>query len=580
MRSVLTKIAIRKAVGLSLGEHDVTVVKMASTLAGSVETASSCEPCTPENVGEVVERLLVPLLGRKRRVPVAVGVTSSRLYFGTRLAPTGVTTKPESELRKALCSSSLSDDLLIDLLRGSANRVPVARMVACRRKYISGVVAALSRLGVRPLRVEPSPWALVRLAERQHRSPRWSKTVLRVFLGAGHGLVAAISGGMPFGWKNFLLPAGSEGFAIVSAVRGLKTQQTHYGIEAAPDYALIHGRPDLRERLRHGQFASTLETRLIWHEGPSLDNAAIAAGLALGCLAQDVKAFDLSRTLKARAPIKEIFPWGELGFAGVMMGCMGVVLGAHAMKLDESYVGLRAQNSQHVCLASGDPARLENDKKALEDKIGAVRRFTEGRIRWTTYTRDISERLPSNAELNTFNGRNALDCSGNTKVATGALELRGTAPLLADGAIPHNIDDFLGELSKDPLWKRDFSLIATEIKLPTAAKKEQPFGKKEPPKIDFSIVCVGRAPGDTSGDKGAKAGNDKKDGKDQTVTKNEEGADKKLGKENVNRDGKADMKAKPPVGEKVGNKATATGDETAGNEAKAGKHEMASEEAK
>ena len=176
MKSMLTKIAIRKGVGLSLGEHDVTVVKMGSTLAGPVERASSSEPCTAENVGEVIERLLLPLLGRKHRVSVAVGIASSRLYCGTRLMPTGATTKPESELRKALCSSSLSDDLIIDMLRGAVNRVPVARMIACRWKYISGVVTTLSRLGVRPLRVEPSAWALVRLAERQHRSPRWSRT--------------------------------------------------------------------------------------------------------------------------------------------------------------------------------------------------------------------------------------------------------------------------------------------------------------------------------------------------------------------------------------------------------------------
>jgi len=218
-----------------LGEHDVAVAKMASTLAGSIEISSSSEPCTPENVGEVVERMLVPLLGRKHRIPVAVGVSASRVFFGTRPTVAGSTSKPESELRKALSSSNLSeDDLIIELLRGKANKAPVARMAACRRRYIAGVVAALDRLGVRPLRAEPSPWALVRLAERQYRSPRWSRTVLRVFLGAGQGLVVAVSGGEPFGWKTFLLPVGSEGFAIVSAARGLKAQQGTMELRSRP----------------------------------------------------------------------------------------------------------------------------------------------------------------------------------------------------------------------------------------------------------------------------------------------------------------------------------------------------------
>jgi hypothetical protein len=580
MRPMLTKIAIRRAVGLCLGEHDVVVAKMASTLAGSVEIASSREPCTPENVEEVIERLLVPLLGRKRRVPVAVGLSASHVFFGTRVTPAGVTTKPESELRKSLNSSSLTDDeLIIDLLRGTAGKFPVARMAACRKKYISGVVAALSRLGVRPFRAEPSPWALVRLAERQHRSPRWSKVVLRVFLGAGHGLVVAVSGGMPFGWRAFLLPAGSEGFAILSAARGLKAQQAHYGIEAPVDYALIHGRPDLHERLQREQFASAVETRVIWHEGPSLDNAGVASGLALGCLAQDIKAFDLSRTLKARAPIKEIFPWGELGLATGLMGCMGVVLGAHAMKLDESYVALRAQNSQHVCLASGDVTSLERDKKALEGKIASVRSFVGKRFLWTTYIRDISERFPSNADLDGFGGRNPLDASGNSQTGAGSLDLRGTAPLTAEGAIPHNIDAFLGELSKDPLWKRGFTSIVTDIKLPQFGKGNRQSGKKKDElRLNFSIVCTGGPGGAASpagggknekASKGEHAGKEKKGDKDQSANKNESGHDdKKVGKENANKDEKGDQETKPAAGEKAGKEAKAITNEMASKEAK------------
>jgi hypothetical protein len=583
MRAVLEKVAIRKAVGISLGEHDVSVVKLASTLAGPVETESLSEPCTPENVDEVIERLLMPLLGRKRRVPVAVGVTWSRLFFSTRLTPTGSTSKPESELRKTLSSTSLSDDMIIDMLRGSANRTPVARMVACRRKYLSSLVATLSRLGVRPLRTEPSPWALVRLAERQHHSPRWSKTVLRVFLGSTTGLVVAVSGGMPFGWKSFLLPAGSEGFAIVSAARGVKTQQAHYGIDVAADYAIIHGRPDLHERLQREEFASTMETRVIWHEGPSLDNAAIASGLALGCLSQDIKAFDLSRTLKARAPIKEIFPWGELIFASAAMGVMGLVLGAHAMKLDDSYAMLRTQNSQHACLAAGDVGRLEKDKKALEEKIAAIRNFAGSRVLWTTYTRDISERLPSNADLAVFNGRNALDCSGKSKAASGGFELRGTAPLSAEGAIPHNIDAFLGELAKDPLWNREFPTIATEIKLPPV-NKERRSGVAEQPKIDFSILCVGRAPGEAPGKpekaaKDVKTADDKTGDKDHGGAKNEAGGGKKSNNDNANTSGHADKTANPASAENAA-KTTAAGERIVGKEAKPNEDETVREKAK
>jgi hypothetical protein len=479
MNAFLTKIALRKTVGLFLGEHEVAVVKVASTPLGPVVIASSSEPCTVENLAKVIERLLVPLVGRKRRVSMAVGLAGSRLFFGTRLTPANSEAKPEAELQKALYSSNLpADDLVVDLIRGKVNKLPVAHMAACRRKYMAGVVAILSQLGVRPFRSEPSACALVRLAEHQYKSPRRSKTVVRVFLGAAQGLAVVVSGGLPLIWKPFTLPAFEEGFAILSTARGLAIQQTHYGIETPLDYVMIHGRADLHARLQKEGLPKEIGTRVIWCEEPALDGAAIAFGLALGCLSPDIKAFDLSRSLKARAPIKEIFPWKELGFAAGLIGCMAVVLSAHALKLHESYVALRGENSQHLCLASVEPEKLEQNKKAMEDKVGTVRNFLESRMAWTEYTRDISARLPLNAVLSGFNGKSPLDAKGK---AASSFQLRGTAPL-KNGSIPYDVDAFLGAIPNDPLWKRDFATIVTDIKLPLDSKKELA-------EVEFTINC-------------------------------------------------------------------------------------------
>jgi hypothetical protein len=480
MKAFLTKIALHKAVGLCLGEHDVAVVKVASTPLGPVVIAAAGEPCTPENLAEVIERLLVPLIGRKRSVPVAVGVAGSRLFFGTRLTPANTEAKPEVELQKALYSSNLpADDLVVDMIADKVSRLPVAHLTACRRKYMTSVVSILSELGVRPFRTEPSPCALVRLAEQQQRVPRRSKTVLRVFLGATHGLAVIVYGGLPLAWKPFILPAFEEGFAILSAARGLAIQQTHYGIETPLDYVMIHGRADLHARLQKEGLPSELMTRVVWCDGPALEGASIAQGLALGCASQDIRAFDLSRSLKARAPIKEIFPRKELGFAAALVGGMALVLGAHAMKLQESCAALRAENSQHVCLASADLGALEREKKTMEDKVGAVRGFLESRVSWTAYARDISARLPANATLAGFSGRSPLDPKGK---AVYSFQLRGTAPLSRSGSIPYELDAFLSAIPNDPLWKRDFSPITTDIKLPLDSKKELA-------EVEFTINC-------------------------------------------------------------------------------------------
>jgi hypothetical protein len=303
--------------------------------------------------------------------------------------------------------------------------------------------------------------------------------VLRVFLGAAGGLAVVVSDGLPLAWKPFTLPAFEEGFAILSAARGLAIQQTHYGLEAAPNYAMIHGRADLHERFQKEGLPTEIGTRVIWCEGPALDGAATAFGLALGCLSPDIKAFDLSRSLKARPPIKEIFPWKELGFAAGLIGCMGVVLGAHSMKLQESYVALRGENSQRVCLGSAEPDRLEREKNAMENKLGAVRNFLESRMSWAAYTRDISARLPVNAAISGFSGGSPLNDKGK---AAYYFQLRGAAPLSKKGEVPGDVVDFLGAIPNDPLWKRDFASIVTDIKLPLNDKKELT-------QVEFTINC-------------------------------------------------------------------------------------------
>lgn len=482
MKSLLVKIAVRKVVGLYLANHEVAVCKLASTPLGPVVVDSATEPCTSENMAEVVERLLVPLLGRKRRAAVAVGVAASRVFFGTRLTPTSGDIRPEVELQKALSASNLSaDDLVVDLLRDTVNKSRVARMAACRTKYLSNVVAMLDRLGVRPFRTEPAPCALARLAESQHRAPRRSKGVLRVLLGTNHGLAVMVTGGLPLAWKSFAMTTGMESFAILSAVRGLVTQQTHFGVELPLDYVIIHGRSDLHQQLQQEQLPSDIGTRVIWHEGPVCDSAAVAQGLAFGCLATEAKAFDLSRSIKSRAPIKEIFPWKEAAFAATLMVGMGLALGAQGMKLEETVVSLKAQNSQHICLSAGDPAKLEKERKAMEDKITAARAFTVSRTPWTAYTYDISKRLPPKATLRSFVGKNPLAYGGKKKAAPGFFQLRGAAPLSEDGAIPSEIDRFLREIPTDSLWKRHFASVATEIKLPLSAKVESP-------EVDFTIT--------------------------------------------------------------------------------------------
>jgi hypothetical protein len=458
VKTVLAKFALRKAIGLYLGEHEVAVSKVAATPLGPVELASHCEACQPEEVPAVVERLLMPLWAGRHHPPVAVAVPSSKIFFGTRLARTAGEANPETVLQRALCSPNVRvEDLTMDLVKGTVNKSPIASVAACRKKYISGVIATLTQLGVRAHRTEPSPCPLVRLAAEQHRFPRSSKTVLRVFLNEAQGLAVVVSGGMPLAWRSFVLPHGSERPAIVSAVRTLITVNRHYGVQSAMDYVVVHGRADLHERLQHEELPSEVGIRMVWYEGPALAGGAVAFGLALGCLAQNAVAFDLSRALKPPPSIWDIFPWGELAFEIVLVAGMAGWFGTRVMALQGAYTKIRTESGQYECLASRDTTKLDADKKDLKGKIDAVRRFLESRSLWSAYTHDISTRLPSTGLLSVCDGSCDLDTGRGQ--SNRSFVLRVKLPMNQDGSTSREIDRFLASLRTDPVLHRDFTSV-------------------------------------------------------------------------------------------------------------------------
>ena len=243
VKSLLAKFAFRKAIGLYLGEHEVAVSKVAATPLGPVELASHCEACQPEELPGVVERLLTPLWAGPRRTPVTAGVPSSKSVLRHPLGPLERGEHAGSGAAKGICSSNVRvEDLTMDLVKGSANKLPIASVAACRKKYMNGVIATLTQLGVHPHRTEPSPcrWSGWRRSNIAFHAVR--KRCCGYFSTSAHGLAVMVAGGTPLAWRSFPMPGGSERLAIVSAVRTLITVNRHHGVQSKPDY-VRHSRP-------------------------------------------------------------------------------------------------------------------------------------------------------------------------------------------------------------------------------------------------------------------------------------------------------------------------------------------------
>lgn len=489
MKSLLGKIALRKYVGLSLGEHEVSASVVAVTPLGPVEIASRTEPCPPNELLGVIERVVQSLQGPKqRRLQIAIGLPNSRVFFGTRPIRTGADATPEAMVQKLLCSSNVSsDDLTIDMIKSSIDKTSVASVGACRKKYMAAVLGVLQQCGALVIRTEPVPCALVRAAARQHRPPRKSKTLLRIFLGADEGLAVLTVGGLPLAWRAFAMPSFSEGMSILSAARTLLSQSKYHEMSTPLDYAIIHGRPDLHDRLQKEGLPTEIGARMVWHETPALSGTTAAFGLALGCLNQSAPAFDLSRTMKPRPLLRDIFPWGELATECLLMAGLGLVLLHHSEKLSATYMAVKSECEGNKLLASSDAAKLTKEKIALKKKLEALHSFLDSRVTWTTYTRGIAAALPANIEITQWQGTSplAVGRGGGPKM----LKLSAFSPLMPDKTVPPQVAQFVKSLRTDPLMQRDFP--SSEItSLRPIEPKDDKSGEKKAGAVDFTIVCL------------------------------------------------------------------------------------------
>src|SRR5262249_48046766 len=138
------------------------------------------------------------------------------------------------------------DDMVVEVIKAQPGKRKLASIVSCRKKYLAGLLETLDGMGVHPFRTEPAPCAILRAATRAQRTPRRSKTLLRIILGENQGLSIVTAGELLVMWRFFNFAPAQEGDAICSAFRAMQALIVHCGIETPIDAVIVHGRSDLR----------------------------------------------------------------------------------------------------------------------------------------------------------------------------------------------------------------------------------------------------------------------------------------------------------------------------------------------
>lgn len=508
MKWLLARIGLPKAIGLFLNEAEATLSQVVATPLGPIEIERKQESLADEDCADVVQRLVGPLVGKRkfRRPPVSVGLAARKVYFSTRPvhAATG-DSSPHVLLREALRSPNAPvNDMVVDVIKGDPDSRQVASIAACDKIYLNQILDALAQLDVQPCRIEPGPCALLRLAESKHRTRRGDKVVLRLFLSDTQVLTVLVVEKMPLLWRFTPLPQGEEAAALVTACRSMLATSKDCGVESPLNIVMIHGRAELKRLVDTDWIEEQFDATIQWHDGPALNQEQVALGLAQGSLDRNEDGFDLARSLKPRPKLMQLFPWREAILQFALLACMGLFLGYQYWTLQEAKQSLQTRAAASGVDAGMTKKQLTKEKRELEERVSAIREFLGSRILWTTFLQELQTRVPGDMYLMSIRA----DC-GLKNMAKGSragkvkksIVLRGAVKVPPDGLVPQEVDHFLEAIRSLPTLEKEFPLV-------TLDELKQVQGRiGEIPTAIFSVVCLPAKKGSKASGSTSKSAN-------------------------------------------------------------------------
>jgi hypothetical protein len=448
-----------------------------------------------ETLADHVERLIAPLLGKRklRKTPVAVCIPASKVYFSTRpvYAATG-DSAPHVLLREALQSQNVPvGDMVVDVVTAKSDTRNVASIAACNKSDVSEVLDALSRLDVKPIRTEPAPCALLRLAANRHRAPRNGKVVLRLFLSDKQIFTVLVVNQMPMLWRFTQLKQGEEAMSVAMACRSLVATRKACGVEASLDAVMIHGHTELKRLLDMEWIEEQVAARIKWCDGPAFDRAAIALGAAEGCFERDCEDFDLARSTRPAPKLMQLFPWRDAILETALLACMGLFMGYTYWTLLESQQKLKVSATASGSASSAGRIKLLKQRKELKGQVEALHEYLDSRVVWSSSLRDLTDCIPKNVYLTSIRGLSPLKKMGKKAAKRGGLKKRlillGEVPLPVDGMTPPEIDELINALRSDKGLKAEFPSVEVEELTHMSAKGDSP------PLASFTVKCSASA---------------------------------------------------------------------------------------
>jgi hypothetical protein len=498
MKSLLSRFAWRRTIGLVIHSHQIALSVMATTPRGRREIFREVQYYYDEaTLRTAVEKVLQPWVnqGQGKRAGVKpwvqVGLSETQVFQAVvPITGSNRSAPPQNFFLEAVGPMSLRpEDRIIDLVKLELNKQPLACLAACPRDVVPGLIEMIDGLGARVAVVEPAPAALCRAGARRKPAPRGSNLCVRIFLGQGRAIGVVTTGEQPLFWHAFNLTPGDEMAEIMATYSTLWMQGRHTKLTTPIDTVIVHGRPDLELLIKPDEFQERTGARLIRCDGPDFDPASIALGLALNAPLVDQPGHDLARDLKPPVLIRDIFPWSKLLLQGALVASVSLFLSGSAADLESRLRSARAELSTFAWLENQDQAKLDAAKRALQARSQAIQTFEQTRVDWSAQLRRIAASIPEATVITAVAGENEVQAVDklNYGKPKKQLVISFATPLPEDGTMPPELHGLLAALRREPVLRRHFPLMEV-----AGLRAAPPAQNQNRAMAVYSIVCLPR----------------------------------------------------------------------------------------
>jgi hypothetical protein len=486
-----------RSIGIMVEDRRIAICILTAGANGPHPVVHEVHDCGDEEPKDVLTRLLEPWLAPKRsKVPalapwVQVGIPNAHVFQAiVPITQANRNGNAQAYFLEAVQATNVrAEDRIIELIRLDLNKQAIACVASTPTGRVSTAVQMLSDAGLRVGLAEPAAAALFRAGSFHARAPRGSKLCVRFFLGEQQAVGVVGAGACPLFWHEFALEPGQETASILAAYTTLWMLGRNGRITLPIDTVVVHGRPDLRLTQEPQEFQRRTGARLMRCDAPGCGPEAAAMGLAMADPLSDEPRLDLARELEPAPTIRDVFPWKELTLHGALLGGVSLVLLTLAADAGTRLRMAQADMATIPWVKGMDQAKLDGEKKALEERIKAVTAFRGSRVAWSVPLRTIAASAPANTVITALSGDAEIQATGGTGTgkAKKQLVVSFETPMAEDGSLPRELDGFLAALREEASIKRHFPLITV------TGLRADPVRKGQAPTASYSVICLPKA---------------------------------------------------------------------------------------